>query len=290
MNVLRAILSILLSLASISWAAEQNVHAELDRPDPAALQEATRVLEEEIKLAARPQTYVLIDLAANAILIKGRGVELHRIPIESWSASHLSQLASRYRLHERPPVNRRKIDPAAGAEQDPISLADMPTTFTLRILPPVERSSSSRILMAIPGNGPSQRGRMWWNRVTSWGITLWTGDKTPVSPIPGSHRLSRPCAISRLDGHGGHALSHPSTHDALESSLMFVFLSSDIYNGRKACHEVDTNRSLLLGTSMPWSLRRTNDSPHPMRSTDSGLAIIDSGNKIPPTSPTASAG
>ena len=75
------------------------------------LQEATRVLEEEIKLAARPQTYVLIDLASNIILIKGRGVELHRIPIESWSASHLDQFMTAYRLRERPPVSRRKIDP-----------------------------------------------------------------------------------------------------------------------------------------------------------------------------------
>lgn len=121
MNFLRAILSILLSLASVSWAAEQDVIPALDTTYPAALQEATRVLEEEIKLAARPQTYVLIDHEAKAILIKSRGVELHHLPIERWSASHFSHLATAYRLRERPPVNRRKIDPVAGAEQDPIS-------------------------------------------------------------------------------------------------------------------------------------------------------------------------
>ena len=81
-------LSILLTLAAVSWAAEQDVMPALDTTDPAALQEATRVLEEEIKLAARPQTYVLIDLEAKAILIKSRGIELHRLPIESWSTSH----------------------------------------------------------------------------------------------------------------------------------------------------------------------------------------------------------
>lgn len=180
MNFLRAILSILLSLASVSWAAEQDMIPALDTTDPAALQEATRVLEEEIKLAARPQTYVLIDLEAKAILIKSRGVELHHLPIESWSASHLSQLATVYRLHERPPVNRRKIDPAAGAEQDPISLADMPTTFTLRFSPPL-----AILILSTDGNPwqwATQRGRAWWHRLTSWGITVWTGDRPPSSP------------------------------------------------------------------------------------------------------------
>jgi hypothetical protein len=79
---------------------------------------------------------VFIDLEAKAILIKSRGIELHHLPIESWSAIHLSHLATAYRLRERPPVNRRKIDPVASAEQNPISLADIPTTYTLQFLPP----------------------------------------------------------------------------------------------------------------------------------------------------------
>jgi len=181
MNVLRAMLSILLSLASVSWAAEQDVIPALDTTDPAALQEATRVLEEEIKLAVRPQTYVLIDLEAKVILIKSRGVELHHLPIKSWSATHLSRLATAYRLRERPPVNRRKIDPMAGAEQDPISLADMPITFTLQFSPPL----TILVLSHIDGNPwqwATQRGRAWWHRLTSWGITLWTGDRPPSSP------------------------------------------------------------------------------------------------------------
>jgi hypothetical protein len=180
MNFFRAILSILLSLASVSWAVEQDVIPALDTTDPAALQEATRVLEEETKLAARPQTYVLIDLEAKAILIKSRGIELHHLPIESWSASHLSQLTTVYRLRERPPVNRRKIDPVAGSEQDPISLADMPTTFTLRFSPPL-----AILILSTDGNPwqwATQRGRAWWHRLTSWGITLWTGDRPPSSP------------------------------------------------------------------------------------------------------------
>jgi len=181
MTFLRATLSILLSLTSVSWAAEPDVIPALDTTDPAALQEATRVLEEEIKLASRPRTYMLIDLAANAILIKGRGVELHRIPIENWSASHLAQHMTAYRLRERPPVNRRKIDPVAVTEQEPISLADMPTTFTLQFSPPL------RILILSNTDGnpwqwAMQRGRAWLCRLRSWGNILWTGDKAPSPP------------------------------------------------------------------------------------------------------------
>lgn len=181
MIFLCATLSILLSLTSVSWTAELDVTPALDMTDPAALQEATRVLEEEIKLAARPQTYVLIDLTANVILIKGRGVELHRIPLESWSASHLAQFMTAYRLRERPPVNRRKIDPVAEAEQEPISLADMPTTFTLQFSPPL------RILVfsntdGNPWQWTRQRGRVWWRKFTIWVNTLWTGGQSPSSP------------------------------------------------------------------------------------------------------------
>ncbi len=181
MNFLRTILSILLSLASVSWAAEQDVIPALETTNPAALKEATRVLEEEIKLAARPQTYVVIDLEAKAILIKSRGVELHHLPIESWYASHLPQLATAYRLRERPPVSRRKIDPVDGVEQTPISLADMPTMFTLQFTPPL----TILVLSNADGNPwqwATQRGRAWWHRLKSWGFTLWTGGKPPSSP------------------------------------------------------------------------------------------------------------
>jgi hypothetical protein len=180
MHFLRAIVFIILSVSSMSWAAEQDVIPALVTTDPAALQEATRVLEEEIKLAARPQTYVLIDLEAKVILIKSRGVELHHLPIESWSVSHLSQLTTLYHLRERPPVTRRKIDPATGAEQDPISLSDMPTTFTLQFSPPLMIPIISSD--GSPWQWVTQRGRIWWYRLTSWGITLWTGDRPPSSP------------------------------------------------------------------------------------------------------------
>lgn len=202
MIFLCAVLSMLLSLTSVSRAAEPDVTSTVGMTDPVALQEATRVLEEEIKLAARPQTYVLIDLVSNAILIKGRGVELHRIPIESWSASHLDQLMSAYRLRERPPVSRRKIDPAAGAEQEPISLGDMPTTYTLQFSPPL------RILVFSSTDGDPwqwimQRGRVWWRRLTIWGNMLRTGDPTlslPSLDLTVSHEHAQSLAWTVVEG------------------------------------------------------------------------------------------
>ncbi len=181
MTFLCATFSILLSLISVSWAAEPEVIPPGDLADSASLQEATRVLEEEVKLAAKPQTYVFMDLAANVILIKGRGVELHRSPIERWSASDLSRFAALYRLRERPQVTRRKIDPMAVAEQDPISLVDMPTTFTLKFSPPL----TILVLSNTDGNPwqwTLQRGRVWWRRLTAWGQILRTGDMSPPPP------------------------------------------------------------------------------------------------------------
>lgn len=181
MTLFCAIFVMFLSLAPVSWAAEPEMMPSLDMTNPAALQEATRVLEEEIKLAARPQTYVLIDLAANVIVIKGRGVELHRIPIERWSASHLVQLTSQYRLNERPAVNRRKIDPAAGAEQDPISLADMPTAFALQFSPPFVVQVLSH--PDNPWQWTLQRGGTWWRRLRSWEGFLWAGGKSSLPSL-----------------------------------------------------------------------------------------------------------
>jgi len=192
----------LLPLTPVSWAAEPDVTSIVDITDPVALQEATRVLEEEIKLAARPQTYVFIDLASNAILIKGRGVELHRIPIESWSASHLDQLMTSYRLRERPPVSRRKIDPAAGAEQEPISLGDMPATYTLQFTSPLRVLVFSNTA-GDPWQWTLQGGRAWWRRLTVWGNMLRTGDPTlspPSLDITVSHEHAQSLAWTVVEG------------------------------------------------------------------------------------------
>src|SRR6266508_4625143 len=51
-----------------------------------AIQEANTVLQEEIKLAARAQTYLLIDVRQGVVLVKVRGIEIHRLPLLSWRA------------------------------------------------------------------------------------------------------------------------------------------------------------------------------------------------------------
>lgn len=181
MRSLFAIVIFLCLLPPAGRAAEQDILPRLNQDDPAALQEAIRLLEDEVKLAARPQTYIVIDLVDQAILIKGRGVELHRFPIERWSAMHLADVATSFHLLERPPVIRRKIDPAAGAELPPISLDDMPTDYTLQFSP-----SFTVSIYSSPPNQLVQwlafKGRAWWNWVKNWSLILTTGN--PPASVP----------------------------------------------------------------------------------------------------------
>ena len=60
-SFVRLLVVALLSIPS-AWATEPDNTFGVDLNDPAALQESTRILAEEIKLAARPQTYVIVDL------------------------------------------------------------------------------------------------------------------------------------------------------------------------------------------------------------------------------------
>src|SRR5690242_8294449 len=114
---LRLVPLLTLLILSVSFSSHAAADAEnipaVELNDAAALQEATRILMEEIRLAARPQTYVIIDLVEHSVIIKGRGAELHRLPIEHWSAVHLADASTTFRLQARPPVARRKIEPAA---------------------------------------------------------------------------------------------------------------------------------------------------------------------------------
>lgn len=162
------LLMALLLIAPPLFASEADNPLNLDLTQPAALQEANRVLTEEIKLAAHPQTYVLIDLVAPAILLKGRGIELHRFPIASWSSEWPEMMASNFHLVARPPVARRKIDPATAKEQEPISLADMPTRFRLAFSPPltVDVGPTARSWA-----GLQWQARAWWRRLLAWTST-----------------------------------------------------------------------------------------------------------------------
>jgi hypothetical protein len=176
------LLLLLLLSTPLSSATEPEHSREVDLNNPAALQEATRILAEEVKLAARPQTYVIVDLVHHAVVIKGRGVELHRFPIADWSAAHLADVSTTFRLQARPPVGRRKIEPAAGSEQPPVSLDDMPTDFTLQFTPPFSLTVH-----------PSASGAFWrwlrftgresWRWLQEWTFALATGTAPPMQPL-----------------------------------------------------------------------------------------------------------
>jgi hypothetical protein len=181
MTFVSTLCSLILTLVSVTWALEPDSRPFVDLTDPAALQEATRLLAEEIKLAARPQTYVLIDLVANTILIKGRGVELHRLPLTSWRTSHQNELATTFRLRERPPVARRKIDPTVSPEQDPISLADMPTTYSLQFTPALTITIDS-YNRADVWRSVMYYVRQWWGQITEWWHAIRTGDAASATP------------------------------------------------------------------------------------------------------------
>ncbi len=170
--------------------------------DPASLREAIRVLQEELRLAAKPQIYLLLDLPAKAAVIKGRGIELHRFPIVAWRASSPEPLGTVFRLRSRPPIIRPKAAIAENPQQNPIELKDMPVAFALRFDPPLT------IWIAPPAREnpwlwASSRGEEWWSWLRSWATTLLATD--PPDPGP-SLRLTlstddaRSLAWSATDG------------------------------------------------------------------------------------------
>jgi hypothetical protein len=175
-------LALLLLSALPAWATDSENVFGIDPNDAAALQEANRILAEEVKLAARPQTYVLVDLVDRAVLIKGRGAELHRFFIDQWSATQLAEASTTFRLQARPPVVRRKIEPAAGGEQLPISLDDMPTEFTLIFSPAL-------FMVIHPSPADDFWGwlrftlREWWIWLKGWTYRLAADAEPPSQPI-----------------------------------------------------------------------------------------------------------
>ncbi|MGE3976508.1 MAG: hypothetical protein AB7F94_02870 [Nitrospira sp.] len=159
---------VLLVFTTSSWGKDIEAFPDLNLNNPNELKEATRVLEEELKLAARPQTYLLIDLGGGTIHIKGRGIGLHQIPIIAWSGGSREGLKGIHRLVARPSVVRRKIEPGAGVEQEPISLADMPADYVLSFSP----SLSVTVVPSVVGDSLLQSavllGKVGWRNVKDW--------------------------------------------------------------------------------------------------------------------------
>ncbi len=167
---------LLFVFATSGWGKEPETFSG-PGPNPnslSELKEATRVLEEELKLAARPQTYLLIDLGANTIHIKGRGISLHLIPVVTWSAGPREGLKGIHRLVARPPVVRRKIEPGAGVEQEPISVADMPTDYMLSFTPPLSVTVVPSVANDSLFRSAVLLGKVGWHNVQDWVAQLFT--------------------------------------------------------------------------------------------------------------------
>ncbi len=166
------------ALTTHAWGKDLEAFPDLNLNDPSSVKEATRVLEEELKLAARPQTYILIDFVEHTIQIKGRGVGLHQMPISRWSIETPEALTGTHRLVARPAVVRRKIEPGKGVDQDPISLADMPTDYDLSFasgLTIIVASSAAKDSLV---QGIAFIGKAWWRRVKKWTSTIGAGSST----------------------------------------------------------------------------------------------------------------
>jgi hypothetical protein len=99
------------------------------------LREANRTLEQELKLAGRPQIYLVLDLSEGVLLIKGRGLELYRFGILHWELSAGAELAHIFRLQARPAVRRPELAPGEDAAETVISLDDMPAEYLLAFEP-----------------------------------------------------------------------------------------------------------------------------------------------------------
>ncbi len=140
--------------------------------DRQAIEEANALLREEIKLAARPQTYLLIDTHQAVLLVKARGIELQRLPLLSSRVRADVPPVGLFRLTVRPPVDRPRTRPGEDATEHPIEVSDMPAEYQLVLEP-------SLIVAVGP---PAQdhpwlwaRGfvREWWKRAFSKGSRSW---------------------------------------------------------------------------------------------------------------------
>ena len=158
---LSRLLPLALALASLS-PQSQALAGQVE-----AAREASRVLEEEVRLSAHPQLYLLLDLSERVIVIKGRGIGLHRLQVADWRASDEQPLDKVFTLRARPTISRPRVVPGRDPALDPIELRHMPMDYDLLFDPGLT-------VMVTPP--PSERPwlwlktvlRGWWQRSRAW--------------------------------------------------------------------------------------------------------------------------
>jgi hypothetical protein len=149
--------------------------------------EGTRVLEEELKLSARPQLYLVLDLSARTLLIKGRGIELHRLAVMGWRAADQGKLAKVFVLRARPSISRPKSLPGQDPTLDPIELRHMPVHYDLPFDPDLT-------LMVSPP--PGERPWLWLGAV----LRTWWGQPGASLHLMLSQEAAQSLAWSLTDG------------------------------------------------------------------------------------------
>jgi hypothetical protein len=128
-----AFVLLLVSLSTLVWPSPviglDPLPQSADRSS--AIVQVNRLLEEELKVAARPQIYLVLDLDVSALIIKSRGIELHRVPIQAWRRDGERSIEGTHRLRARPAVSRPKATPADDTSVAAIELQHMPDQYEL---------------------------------------------------------------------------------------------------------------------------------------------------------------
>jgi hypothetical protein len=107
-----------------------------------------------------------------------------------------------HRLVARPSVVRRKIDPGAAGEQEPISLADMPTDYVLSFSP----AMTVAVVPSTAGENLIQDaailGKSWWHSVQHWTSSFFTesSSSSPHLQLTISADHAQSLAWSLVDG------------------------------------------------------------------------------------------
>lgn len=173
-------------VAALAWAVSPSVSGPASQSGgqasaPEVLREANRVLEAEIKLATHPQVYLLLDLPDRVITIKGRGVELRRLPIMAWQAVEEHAMVGVFRLHARPQVVRPKAAPPDDSAQDPIELKDMPAAYEL-LFDPTLAVTVAPPLQERPWLWAKGLMKDFWTSMVSWIRSAAATDQKATSP------------------------------------------------------------------------------------------------------------